>query len=227
VRKGPVTFFFLFLLLLFSLLIPSLAQQDNKKITNKDVAPILEQLKKAQESLHDLTADINQVKISSLSKAPVVSRGRMRFKKPDQLWVEMDPPYPTVTVLNKGVLVIYFPEEKVAQRYQIAGNPTLAKWLLFFQNPIDTLGKRIWLQEEKAGEVVLGIDPKEDLAIFRKIRIVVDTSNWLPKSVQFVEKNGDRTTISYDNIKTNTGIADDSFELHLPAGVEILAPMKR
>jgi outer membrane lipoprotein-sorting protein len=226
VRKGAVTFFFL-LLLLFSLVIPSGAQHNNKKIITKDVAPILEQLKKAQESLQDFTADIHQVKVSSLSKEPAVSRGKMRFKRPDRIWLEMYPPYPTVTVLNKGVLLIYFPDEKVAQRYQVAGNPALAKWLLFFQNPIDTLGKRIWLQEERAGEVILGIDPAEDLAIFQKITIAIDTSNWLPKSVELVEKGGDCTTINYDNIKINSGITDDSFELRLPSGVEIIEPMKR
>jgi outer membrane lipoprotein-sorting protein len=220
-RKNTVTFSFL-LLLVFSLVIPAWAQK-----TNKDVAPILEQLKKAQESLQDFTADINQVKVSSLSKAPMVSRGKMRFKRPDRIWLEMYPPYPTVTVLNKGVLLIYFPDEKVAQRYQVAGNPALAKWLLFFQNPIDTLGTKIWLQEEREGEVILGLDPAEDLAIFQKIRISIDTSNWLPRRVEMVEKGGDRTTINYDNVKVNSGIADDSFKLRLPADVEIIEPMKR
>jgi outer membrane lipoprotein-sorting protein len=218
-KKKAITFFLL--LLLSSLVIPAWAKQNN------DVAPILEQLKKAQEFLQDFTADIRQVKVSSLSNTPVVSRGKMRFKRPDQLWVEMYPPYPTVTVLNNGVLLIYFPDEKVAQRYQVAGNPALAKWLLFFQNPIDKLGKKIWLQEKRAGEVVLGIDPEEDLAIFKKIRISIDTANWLPKSVEMVEKNGDRTTINYDNIAINSGITDDSFKLRLPADVEIIEPMKR
>jgi len=220
-RKGTVTSFFL-LLLLFSLAIPSWAQQDNK-----DVAPILEQLKKAQESLQDFTADIKQVKISSLFKEPAVSRGRMKFKRPNQIWVEMYPPYPTVTVLNKGVLLIYFPEEKVAQRYQVAGNPVLAKWLLFFQNPIETMGKKIWLQEEKEGEVVLGIDPAEDLAIFKEIRISIDTSNWMPKRLELMEKTGDRTTINYNNIRINVGIPDSSFQLRLPSDVEIIEPMRR
>jgi outer membrane lipoprotein-sorting protein len=219
-KKKAITFFLL--LLIASLVIPAWAKQNNK-----DVAPILEQLKKAQESLHDFTADIRQVKVSSLANTPVVSRGKMRFKRPDQLWVEMYPPYPTVTVLNNGVLLIFFPDEKVAQRYQVADNPALAKWILFFQNPIDTLGKKIWLQEERAGEVVLGIDPAEDLAIFKKIRISIDTANWLPKSVELVEKNGDRTTINYDNVTINSGITDESFKLRLPADVEIIEPMKR
>jgi outer membrane lipoprotein-sorting protein len=218
-KKKAITFFLL--LLIASLVIPAWAKQNN------DVAPILEQLKKAQEFLQDFTADIRQVKVSSLSNTPVVSRGKMRFKRPDQLWVEMYPPYPTVTVLNNGVLLIYFPDEKVAQRYQVADNPALAKWILFFQNPIDTLGKKIWLQEERAGEVVLGIDPAEDLAIFKKIRISIDTANWLPKSVELVEKNGDRTTINYDNVTINSGITDESFKLRLPADVEIIEPMKR
>ncbi len=219
--KNTVTFSFL-LLLFFALVIPAWAKQNNK-----DVAPILEQLKKAQDALQNFTADINQVKISSLSKSPTVSRGKMLFKKPDRIWVEMYPPYPTITVLSKGVLLIYFPDEKVAQRYQVAGNPALAKWLLFFQNPIDTLGKKIWLQEEKAGEVIVGIDPIEDLAIFKKITISIDTANWLPKRIELVEKNGDCTTINYDNVSINSGITDDSFKLRLPSDVDVIEPMKR
>jgi outer membrane lipoprotein-sorting protein len=220
-RKVAVVFFLLSFLP-FSLVIPSWAQQKNK-----DVTSILEQIKKAQEALVDFTADIRQVKISSLSKEPAVSRGKMRFKRPDRIWLEMYPPYPTVTVLDKGVLLIYFPDEKVAQRYQVAGNPALAKWLLFFQNPIETLGERIWLQEEKAGEVVLDIAPNQDLALFQKIRISIDTSNWLPKNVEMVEKGGDRTKITYDNITINSGIPDDSFTLRLPRDVEVIEPMKR
>jgi outer membrane lipoprotein-sorting protein len=186
----------------------------------------LEQLKKAQESLKDFTADIKQVKISSLFTEPEISQGKMRLKRPKQIWVEMYPPYPSITVLHQGILLYYFPEEKVAQRYEVAGNPVLAKWLLFFQNPIETLGEDIQLLEARAGEAVLSIDPAEDLATFQEIRIAIDTANWMPKRLELVEKNGDRTTINYENIKINVGIPDSSFQLHLPPDVDIIEPMK-
>jgi outer membrane lipoprotein-sorting protein len=221
VKKG--LFFLVFLLFLFLAfgVAFSLGQDDRN-----EVAPILEQLKKAQESLEDFTADIRQVKISSLFTEPVISHGKMRLKRPDRIWLEMYPPYPNITVLNKGVLLIYFPEEKLAQRYDVTGNPVLAKWLLFFQNPIETLGKNIWLQDEKVGEVVLGIDPAEDLATFQEIRITIDIADWMPKRLELVEKNGDRTTIFYENLRLNIGISDSSFQLHLPSDVEIIEPMK-
>jgi outer membrane lipoprotein-sorting protein len=221
VRKGLSSILSFVFLSVVSLGTPSWAQQESKNI-----APILEQLKKAQESLEDFTADIKQVKISSLFTEPVISHGKMRLKRPNQIWVEMYPPYPNIMVLDKGVLLIYFPDERVAQRYQVAGNPVLAKWLLFFQNPIETLGQEIWLQEERVGEVVLGIDPAEDLAIFQEIRIAVDTANWMPKRLELMEKNGDSTTINYLNVKRNVGIADSSFRLHLPPDVEIIEPLR-
>jgi outer membrane lipoprotein-sorting protein len=211
--------------LLFSLAFvgtPCRAQQENG-----DLASILEHIKKAQDAMADFTADIKQVKQSSLMKESIVSRGQMRFKRPNQLWVEMYPPYPSITVLDKGVLLIYLPEEKQAQRYQVAGNPALAKWLLFFQAPLETLGKRIWLQEKGADTVVLRLDPAEDLALFKEIKISLDTTIWMPKQVELLEKSGDRTTISYVNIKINTGITDTSFQLDLPPGVEIIEPMRR
>jgi outer membrane lipoprotein carrier protein len=218
-RKGTATLFFLLVFIYIGA--PSWAQQESK-----DVAHIVEQLKKAQEALQDFTADIKQVKISSLFTEPVVSQGRMRFKRPDKLWEEMYPPYPTVKVLNEGVFLIYFPDERVAQRYDLTGNPALAKWLLFFQNPIATLGKKIWLQEKKEDEVVLGIDPAEDLAVFQEIRISIDTSNWMPKRLELMEKSGDRTITNYLNVRKNVGIPDSSFQLRLPPDVEIIEPMR-
>ena len=220
-KKGVSSLLFLLLLFVAFGGTSSWAQDERN-----DVAPILGQLKKAQESLKDFTADIKQVKISSLFTEPVVSPGKMRLKRPNQIWVEMYPPYSSVTVLNQGVLLYYFPEEKVAQRYDVAGNPILAKWLLFFQNPIETLGKDIQLLEERMGEAVLSIDPAEDLATFQEIRIAIDTANWMPKRLELVEKNGDRTTINYENIKINVGIPDSSFQLHLPPDVDIIEPMK-
>ena len=214
----------LFLSLLFVAFVGTYAWAQGER---NDVAPILEQLKKAQESLKDFTADIKQMKISSLFTEPVVSEGKMRLKRPNQIWLEMYPPYSSITVLNQGVLLYYFPEEKVAQRYDVAGNPILAKWLLFFQNPIETLGKNIRLLGEKAGEAVLGIDPAEDLAAFQEIRITIDTANWMPKRLELVEKNGDRTTINYNNVRINVGISDSSFQLRLPPDVEIIEPMKQ
>ena len=214
----------LFLLLLFVAFVGTFAWAQGE---HNDIAPILEQLKKAQGSLEDFTADIRQVKISSLFTEPVVSEGKMRLKRPNQIWMEMYPPSSSITVLHQGVLLYYFPEEKVAQRYDVAGNPVLAKWLLFFQSPLETLGKDIWLQEENAGEVVLGIDPAEDLAAFLEIRIAIDTEHWMPKRLELVEKNGDRTTIHYNNVRINVGIPDSSFQLRLPPDVEIIEPMKQ
>jgi outer membrane lipoprotein-sorting protein len=201
---------------------PSTAQQEAKEL-----ASVLEQCRKAQSAMADFTADVKQVKKSSLMEESMVSRGQMRFKRPDQLWIQMYPPYPSITVLDKGVLLIYLPEEKQVQRYQVAGNPALAKWLLFFQAPLETLGKQIWLQEERADTVVLRLDPAEDLTLFKEIKISLDTTICMPKHVELLEKNGDRTTITYDNIKINTGIADASFQLRLPSGVEIIEPMRR
>jgi outer membrane lipoprotein-sorting protein len=220
-KTGYSLILFVLLVSLVPLVAPCWAQEA------KDLASVLEQCKKAQDAIVDFTADIKQVKIISFSKERRVSRGKMRFKRPGQLWMEMYPPYPTITVLHNGVLLIYFPEEKVAQRYQVAGNPALAQWLLFFQNPIETLGKRIWIQEQREGEVVLGVDPAEGLAIFQEIRISLDTTIWMPKGVELLEKNGDRTTMTYDNIKINTGIPDASFKLRVPPGVDIIDPMRQ
>jgi outer membrane lipoprotein-sorting protein len=221
-RICSAVIFFVFVVSLSLPVAPASARQETNEL-----ASVLEQCKKAQSAIADFTADVKQVKKSSLMKESIVSRGQMRFKRPDQLWIQMYPPYPSITVLDKGVLLIYLPEEKQVQRYQVAGNPALAKWLLFFQAPLETLGKQIWLQEGRADTVVLRLDPAEDLALFKEIKISLDTTIWMPRHVELLEKNGDCTKITYDNIKINTGISETSFQLRLPADVEIIEPMRR
>ena len=221
--KKKSVYFVIFSFMFTAILPISVRSQQNQD----RVASILQQVKQSQDLIQDLTADITQVKDSVMLIRPSVSKGKMLFKRPNKILVEMYPPNPSVTLLSEGVLWIYFPEDKVAQRYQVAGNPHLAKWLLVFQNPVETMGRRISLEEERKGEVLLALDPAEDLIMFQTIRLSIDTGNWMLKQMELVEKNGDRTTITYHYAEINHGIPDARFELQLPPDVDIIELMKQ
>jgi len=158
---------------------------------------------------------------------PLISKGTMYFKRPDCIRLDMFPPNPSVTLLSEGVLWIYFPEDKVAQRYLVEKNPQLTKWLLVFQNPIATLGERVALGPETKKTITLTLDPAEDLVIFQDISLVFDKSTWMLHTLDLKEKNGDHTSITYTYTAVNAGIPDNLFQLQLPPDVDLIEPLKK
>lgn len=191
-----------------------------------EVTKILEEVKRAQESIEDLTAEVKQVRTSALTKGEVISRGKLIFKNPDQIRLEMYAPDPSITILKGGMLMIYYPQERVAQRYDLARNPAMARWLLLFKDPIEGLGNKVWLEERHEGEVILGIDPQDATGVFQKVLIAIDTSNWLLRRIEWEQRGGGRTTISYEDIKINAGVGSDAFQLRLPPDVEVIEPLR-
>jgi outer membrane lipoprotein-sorting protein len=188
---------------------------------------ILASLRTAQEAIIDLAADVTQKKETAIFPHPVVSHGVLLLKKPDKLKIEFEPPNASVTLLTNEVLTIYFPQDNVAQRYEVGKNPSLGRWLLMFRDPVATLGDVLRLEDETEDEVVMSVDPTQDLTMFRSIRLHIEKDNWLLRKLELEEKNGDRTSISYRYTAINSGIPDSRFTLDLPADTDIIQPLQQ
>ena len=191
------------------------------------LASILREINRTQHEIRDVTAEVTQIRTGPLMTTPLVSKGTMYFKRPDRIRLDMLPPNPSVTVLSEGVLWIYFPDDKVAQRYHVQDNPNLTKWLLVFQDPIATLGQRVTLGRETGTTATLILDPAEDLVIFQNITLSFDTSRWMLQSLELQEKNGDHTIINYQYTSINGGIPDTRFALRLPPDVDVIDPLQK
>ena len=182
---------------------------------------VLKEMKRAQEVTFDMSARLAQEKILKGSVNPIIMKGKIKLKKPDKLYMETLPPNRTITVLNGTELLVYFPSEKVAQKFDLSKDPTLAKWLRFLQDPVSEIERAGVLEGEKEGKVILRLDPSGEFDFFKSIRLWVDIRVWLPVQIELVEKNGDLTITTYTDLVTNTGIGDEEFEIKLPPDVEV------
>ncbi len=185
---------------------------------------IVRQLARAQREIEDFTADIVQEKRISLLRKEIVSHGVMEFKRPHKVLIELFDPDPSLMVVDGNSLWLYFKRERIAQRYRVAHNPMLKRYLMILDQPFTVGWEKLTSVRREGDSAVLEFIPEQGEAAFSKIVLWVSTEDWLIRKMALHEKSGDLTILSYANIRVNTGIPDSHFTLDLPADVEILQP---
>lgn len=185
---------------------------------------IVRQLARAQREIEDFTADIVQEKRISLLRKEIVSHGVMEFKRPHKVLIELFDPDPSLMVVDGNSFWLYFKRERIAQRYRVAHNPMLKRYLMILDQPFTVGWEKLTSVRREGDSAVLEFIPEQGEAAFSKIVLWVSTEDWLIRKMALHEKSGDLTILSYANIRVNTGIPDSHFTLDLPADVEILQP---
>lgn len=182
---------------------------------------VVKRIKESREKIKDFSADLLQEKKLSLLKEKVVSKGRVRFKMPDKIFIEFFHPEASQMVYDGKTFLLYFKEEKMAERYQVQGNPMVEKFLLFSRDPFQERLAQWRILEDRASFLTLEILPKVKDSFFVKTSMWISKKDWMMTGMELVEKNGDTTTFRYSNIKINTGLSDSDFQIQLPKDVKI------
>lgn len=208
----------IWLLILVSLLLIPLTAKGATPISADEV---VKRLKEVQAKTKDFSADIHQEKKLSLLKDKIVSRGRIRFKKPDKVSIEFFHPESSQMVFDGKTALLYYKEEKLAERYSLRSNPIAERYLLFSKDPFQEKLAEWKILEDRESFLVMEIIPKVKDPLFVKTRLRVSKKDWMVIGMDMVEKNGDTTSIRYSNMKVNTGLTESDFEIHLPKDVKI------
>lgn len=205
------------LLLIFFILMPLPV----KGATPMGAEEVVKRLREVQAKTKDFSADLHQEKKLSLMKEKIVSRGRIRFKKPDKVSIEFFHPEPSQMVFDGKTVLLYYKEEKMAERYSLRSNPLTERYLVFSKDPFQEKLAGWKIVEDRESFLVIEIIPKVKDPLFVKTRLQVSKKNWMVIGMEMIEKNGDTTSIRYSNMKVNTGLIDSDFEIHLPKDVKI------
>lgn len=185
------------------------------------VDEVVQRLKESREKTKDFSADLLQEKKLSLLKEKVVSRGRIRFKKPKQFFIEFFHPESSQMSFDGKTLLLYFKEEKMAERYQVHANPVVEKYLLFSKDPFQEKLAEWKIAEDRESVLIMEILPKVKEGLFVKTRLWISKKDWTVVAMEMVERNGDTTFFRYSNMRVNTGLTDSDFQIHLPKDVKI------
>lgn len=185
------------------------------------VDEVVQRLRGIQEKTKDFSADLYQEKKLSLLKEKIVSKGKIRFKKPDKFLIEFFHPESSQMVFDGKTMLLYFREEKMAERYSVHANPMGERYFLFSRDPFQEKLAEWKIVEDRESYLVMEIWAKAKDPLFIKTRLRVSKKDWMVIEMELVEKNGDTTLFRYLNVRVNTGLKDSDFEIHLPKDVSI------
>lgn len=172
--------------------------------------PPLEGLETARRGLagmNDFVADITQEKQISILKKKLVSTGKVRFRRPDTFYLEIDPPHASRMLLKDNVLTMVFPADNVRQQTVLPPDEGLLRWFTMLDKPVTKVPEGMDVRAERTGDtLLLVLTPKGKRGV-KELQILLQTDG-RPKRLVIEEQNRDRTVMTFRNVKKNVGLSE-------------------
>ncbi len=192
--------------------------------SEETIEKLLEEMQKTQEKIETIKADFNQKKVSKVFSTPQYLKGIIYFKKPDFIRWEYQEPEPFITFVEKEEFKVYYPSLKKLKLGKIGRLRGRVFSILFAQEPLQKLKNHfiIELRKKREEDILILIPQTFKLKKYwTKWVLVVDKSNFLPKSIEVYEKDGDFTLVEFKNIKINVPLEEEIFKFTPPPDITI------
>ena len=201
-----------------------------------DLDAKLDALDKKIAAIKDLSADFEQSKKTALLKKPMTSSGTIRLKGPRTRW-DTKKPHPTIMTIDSAEVRIYYPDQKTVEVYAIQGE--MAR---LASSPLPRIGvikEQFDISEIKPTDIDAAADPKAELLAIaltpktaavkehiEKIRVLIDAATACAKRVEITDADQEQTTITFTNVKLDSGLPDKDVELVTPPGTTVSRPLE-
>ena len=172
----------------------------------------METLRRGFAGSSDFTAEITQEKRLSLMKQTLVSKGRVRFKKPGTFFMELYPPHASRLLLKDNVMVMRLAEQGVTDRIVLPPDESLTKWLDYLAKPLLSLPEGLDVKAERRGKLwTLQIFPQGKGGV-QQLTLNFDMDGTVSRIV-IAERNHDKTSLIFSKMKRNVGLQDKDFRV--------------
>lgn len=173
----------------------------------------LEALRKGFSGISDFTADITQEKRLSLMKRNMTMTGTVRFRKPDQFFMMLNPPYTSRMVLRDSVIELAGgPEGKQHNKIVLPPEQGLGRWFSKLASPVTSLPDGVSIQADISNSLyTLTITPQGKGQV-KELTISFLADGTIRRLI-ITEQNGDRAAMTFKNLRRNTGLTDREFML--------------
>ena len=197
----------------------------------QEVEELIRVIDAQQRKIETLTADFAQKKETRIVKKPLLSSGKVKFKRPDRIyWHYKEPEEMEVAVSGKGVW-IYYPGSLRAEKYHLGSHhrvrQSLEPLLAIFQKTFGQLSAgyamvyegletgrfhhfRLQPRDEKIQKFLTGVDLRIDKTSGAIIRFIM------------IEANGDRLNLEFKNLQMNLPLTDDDLNIKIPPSVKMM-----
>ena len=199
------------------------------------LAAQLEDVDRRAGETSDLAGRFRQEKHTALLKKPLVSAGRIRVKGSVVRW-DTESPEPAVLYSDGREIRMYYPKQSTVEVYPIdrrlsdlAASPLPRLAILRQHFKIEALPREEVSKTDKHQTklIHLRLTPNNEFLAehVEEVRVALDVAAACVTRVEMLDTDGDRTVISFTDVKTDTGIRDGQLDLSLPAGTKVSRPL--
>lgn len=172
----------------------------------------LEALRKGFSGISDFSAEITQEKRLSLMKRNMNMNGTVRFRKPDQFFMAINPPYSSRMVLKDSTIEIAGGPEGKRNRIVLPPEQGLGRWFSKLVAPVTSLPEGVSIQADLSNSLyTLTITPQGKGQV--KELVISFLADGTIRRLMILEQNGDRATMTFRNLRRNIGLTDREFRL--------------
>jgi outer membrane lipoprotein carrier protein len=172
----------------------------------------METLRRGFAGSSDFTAEITQEKQLALMKHKLVSKGIVRFRKPDLFFMELYPPHASRLLLKNNVMTMRLVEQGVTDRIVLPPEESLKKWFDYLAKPLTAVPEGMDVKAERRGKLwIMKISPQSKGAV-QQLTLNFDQDGKISRIV-IDERNRDRTTLTFSRMRRNVGLQEKDFKV--------------
>jgi outer membrane lipoprotein-sorting protein len=188
---------------------------------------ILAEMEKAGKRLKTMAADFVQTDHDYLLKDQEETRGKLYLAVPGRIRWEHAPPREKVLLVKDDLVRVYNPAAHQVHEFRRGKGSKSggADLLIGFGSGNEKIREthEVSLVEETDSTVTLSLLPKDPTtSLFTKVELTLDKKTWTPVRSVFHSPNRNRADIRFENVALNRDLPSGTFELKLPANVEII-----
>lgn len=193
---------------------------------------VFAKMDETSKGFHSIQCSLEQTKVTVLVDDKDIKSGKLyytRVGKEPRLKVEIDKPAQQLLLIDKGKVQLYTPSIKQVQEGSLGGHARVVDQLMavgFGQSSGDLKQNfKVVLSGEEVIDgkktAILDLTPNSPLAGIKALRMWMDEKNGISVQVKVTETGGDYTVYRYTNIKLNSALPDNTFELKMPKDVHV------
>jgi outer membrane lipoprotein carrier protein len=190
-------------------------------------AALAQALQRKYDGIRDFSADFVHTYRGGVLKKQVTEKGRLLIKKPGKMRWEYKSPEEKLFVSDGVKLYSYIPQDKQVMVGSVPQESSATTPALFLS------GKGNLTRDftPSAGELPAGarpgtralkLVPKTPQAEYDWLVLVVDSGSLALAGLVTTDAQGGTSSILFENLKENVGLADQVFEFKIPRGVDVV-----
>lgn len=183
---------------------------------------IINKVQENYENTTDLEANFTQESLIKTMDKIEKSEGKVYIKRHGKMRWDYKKPKRQEIVIDDGIIWMYQPEQKQVLKAPFSESPQNRTPVSFLYG-VGRLKDDFEIKLSRGSKnYILGLTPKGMKGNIEKIFLEVDSKEFNIISFSLFDIYGNKTTITFKDIKVNKGLKDSIFHFKVPEGVRVI-----